>query len=90
MWNVLRGEMSIVGPRPHEPEEVANYAPEHRRVLAIKPGITGMGQISGRRNLSFNDEARLDTWYIEHWSLALDLYILIKTPWVVLSKKGVY
>ncbi len=90
MWNVLRGEMSIIGPRPHEPEEVANYAPEHRRVLAIKPGITGMGQISGRRNLSFNDEARLDTWYIEHWSLALDLYILIKTPWVVLSKKGVY
>jgi exopolysaccharide biosynthesis polyprenyl glycosylphosphotransferase len=90
MWNVLKGEMSIIGPRPHEPEEVANYASEHRRVLAIKPGITGMGQISGRRDLSFNDEARLDTWYIEHWSLALDLYILLKTPWVVLSKKGVY
>lgn len=90
MWNVLKGEMSIVGPRPHEPEEVANYDSEHRRVLAIKPGITGMGQISGRRDLSFNDEARLDTWYIEHWSLALDLYILLKTPWVVLSKKGVY
>ncbi len=90
MWNVLKGEMSIVGPRPHEPEEVAKYASEHRRVLAIKPGVTGMGQISGRRDLSFNDEARLDTWYIEHWSLALDLYILVKTPWVVLSKKGVY
>ncbi len=89
-WNVLKGEMSIVGPRPHEPEEVANYAPEHRRVLAIKPGITGMGQISGRRDLGFDDEARLDTWYIEHWSLALDLYILLKTPWVVLAKKGVY
>lgn len=90
MWNVLKGEMSIVGPRPHEPEEVAGYAPEHRRVLAIKPGITGMGQISGRRDLSFDDEARLDTWYIEHWSLALDLYIVLKTPWVVLTKKGVY
>lgn len=89
-WNVLRGEMSIIGPRPHEPEEVADYTPEHRRVLAIKPGITGMGQISGRRDLGFDDEARLDTWYIEHWSLGLDLYILLKTPWVVLMKKGVY
>lgn len=89
-WNVLRGEMSIVGPRPHEPEEVADYTPEHRRVLAIKPGITGMGQISGRRDLSFDDEVRLDTWYIEHWSLGLDLYILLKTPLVVLTKKGVY
>ncbi len=89
-WNVIKGEMSIIGPRPHEPEEVANYGTEHRRVLAIKPGITGMGQISGRRDLGFDDEARLDTWYIEHWSLGLDLYILLKTPWVVLTKKGVY
>lgn len=90
LWNVVRGEMSIVGPRPHQPDEVAKYTAAHRRVLAIKPGITGMGQISGRRDLSFDDEARLDTWYIEHWSLTLDLYILLKTPWAVLSKKGVY
>ncbi len=90
MWNVLKGEMSIVGPRPHEPEEVAHYAAEHLRVLAVKPGITGMGQISGRRDLSFADEAQLDIWYIEHWSPALDLYILFKTPGVVLSKRGVY
>ncbi len=89
-WNVLKGEMSVVGPRPHEPDEVANYASTHRRVLAIKPGITGMGQISGRRDLGFDDETRLDTWYIEHWSLALDLYILLKTPWIVIAKKGVY
>lgn len=90
MWNVIKGEMSIVGPRPHEPEEVAQYSSEQRRVFAIKPGITGMAQISGRRDLSFDDEVRLDTWYIEHWSLALDLYIVLKTPWVVMKKKGVY
>lgn len=87
-WNVLMGDMSLVGPRPHQPQEVDKYEAHHLRVLAIKPGITGMGQVSGRRDLDFNDEARLDTWYIEHWSIWLDVYILLKTPYVVLSKKG--
>lgn len=90
LWNVIRGDMSLVGPRPHQPREVAQYAPDQRRVLAIKPGITGMAQISGRSNLSFEDEVRLDTYYIEHWSPALDLYILLKTPFVVLRKTGAY
>jgi exopolysaccharide biosynthesis polyprenyl glycosylphosphotransferase len=88
--NVFKGDMSLVGPRPHQPREVANYLPHHRRVLAIKPGITGLAQISGRSDLDFEDEVRLDAWYIENWSPALDLYILIKTPMAVINKKGAY
>ncbi len=85
---VLRGHMSLVGPRPHLPEEVDRYKPEQRKVLTIKPGITGMAQISGRESLDFDDEVRLDTYYIEHWSPWLDLYILLKTPWIVLFGRG--
>lgn len=87
---VLKGDMSLVGPRPHMPEEVKLYKPHHRRVLGIKPGITGMAQISGRANLDFEEEVNIDTWYIEHWSPGLDLWILLKTPLVVLSRKGAY
>ncbi len=90
LWNVLIGAMSLVGPRPHQPREVEKYEPHQRRVLAVRPGITGMAQISGRSDLEFDDEARLDIWYIENWSLALDLSILLKTPFVVLQRKGVY
>jgi lipopolysaccharide/colanic/teichoic acid biosynthesis glycosyltransferase len=89
-FNVLKGDMSLVGPRPHQPREVDAYQPHHRRVLAIRPGITGLAQISGRSDLSFEDEVRLDTWYIENWSPALDLYILLKTPFAVLYRKGAY
>jgi exopolysaccharide biosynthesis polyprenyl glycosylphosphotransferase len=89
-WNVLMGDMSIVGPRPHQPREVEKYLPHHLRVLAIRPGITGLAQISGRSDLQFEDEVRLDTWYIENWSLLLDIYISLKTPFVVLYRKGVY
>lgn len=81
---VLFGRMSLVGPRPHLPEEVAEYKPHHRRVLTVKPGITGLAQISGRADLDFEDEVRLDTYYIEHWSPWLDLTILFRTPFVVL------
>jgi exopolysaccharide biosynthesis polyprenyl glycosylphosphotransferase len=88
--NVLKGDMSLVGPRPHQPREVANYLPHHRRVLAIKPGITGLAQISGRSDLDFEDEVRLDAWYIENWSPALDFYILLKTPMAVFNRKGAY
>ena len=79
LFNVLRGEMSLVGPRPHLPEEVANYKKHHKFVLAIKPGITGLAQTSGRSDLNFEEEVRLDTYYIEHWSLWLDIIILFKT-----------
>jgi len=89
-WNVLMGDMSIVGPRPHQPREVEKYLPHHLRVLAIRPGITGLAQISGRSDLQFEDEVRLDTWYIENWSLLLDIYISLKTPFVVLYRKGAY
>lgn len=85
-FNVLIGNMSLVGPRPHQPREVAKYQRHHKQVLAIKPGITGLAQISGRSDLDFNEEVRLDTYYIENWSLLFDLWILIRTPWVVISR----
>ncbi len=87
-FNVFIGNMSLVGPRPHQPREVEKYKKHHKIVLAIKPGITGLAQISGRSDLSFEDEIKLDTFYIENWRLLLDFIILIKTPFVVLSRKG--
>ncbi|MBU1126622.1 sugar transferase [Patescibacteria group bacterium] len=87
---VLFGRMSLVGPRPHLPEEVKNYASHQKRVLNIKPGITGMAQTSGRADLSFDEEVRLDIYYIENWSPWLDLIILIKTPIAVLFGAGAY
>lgn len=86
---VFLGRMSLVGPRPHLPEEVEKYKPHHRQVLAIKPGITGMAQISGRSDLDFDEEVRLDIWYIENWSLWLDLSILLKTPLAVVTHRGI-
>ena len=80
--------MSLVGPRAHLPEEVDRYKPEHRKVMTVKPGITGMAQISGRADLDFDSEVRLDTYYIEHWNPWLDLFILLKTPLVVLFGRG--
>ncbi len=87
-FNVLKGEMSLVGPRPHQPREVQGYKRQHKIVLAIKPGLTGLSQISGRSNLSYEEEINLDTFYIENWSLYMDLIILIKTPFVVLMSTG--
>jgi exopolysaccharide biosynthesis polyprenyl glycosylphosphotransferase len=77
--NVLKGEISLVGPRPHEPEEVAKYKKHHKKLLTIKPGITGMAQISGSSDLDFEKEAKLDIYYIENWSMFLDFVILVKT-----------
>ena len=87
LWNVLKGEMSLVGPRPHLPEEVAKYKNHHKFVLSLKPGITGLAQISGRSNLDFEKEIQLDTYYIETWSIWLDIKIIIKTFGVVLFGK---
>ncbi|PIT89587.1 hypothetical protein COU23_03200 [Candidatus Kuenenbacteria bacterium CG10_big_fil_rev_8_21_14_0_10_36_11] len=86
--NAFKGDMSLVGPRPHEPNEVKQYEKHHKKLLNIKPGITGLAQVSGRSDLDFEEEVRLDTFYIENWSLWLDLIILIKTPLVVLLRKG--
>lgn len=86
-FNVLIGQMSLVGPRPHQPREVAQYQKTQYHLLDIKPGVTGMAQISGRSDLQFDEEARLDTYYIENWSLWLDLRIVLRTPIVVLWPK---
>lgn len=87
LFNVFIGKMSLVGPRPHEVEEVTKYEKHHKKVLAIKPGMTGLAQISGRSDLCFEEEIKLDTFYIENWSLALDLRILIKTPLALFKKR---
>jgi exopolysaccharide biosynthesis polyprenyl glycosylphosphotransferase len=86
-YNVLIGNMSLVGPRPHEPEEVELYKEYQKKLLNIKPGITGMAQISGRSNLNFDEETRLDLYYIENWSLKMDIAILLKTPFAVLFRR---
>lgn len=86
LWNVLRGDMSLVGPRPHLPEEVEKYKKHHNFVLNIKPGITGLAQISGRSNISFEQEVQLDTYYIENWSFILDIKILFSTVLLVLKR----
>ena len=84
---VLWGSMSLVGPRPHEKEEVEKYEDAHKKVLFLKPGITGMAQVSGRSDLEFDEEVKLDVLYIEKWSLLLDIIILFKTPLVLLKKR---
>jgi exopolysaccharide biosynthesis polyprenyl glycosylphosphotransferase len=88
--NVLRGEMSLVGPRPALPEEAANYAAHVRRRLVVKPGLTGMWQVSGRSDLSWDESVRMDLRYVENWSFALDLQILWKTVSVILHGSGAY
>lgn len=88
--NVFRGEMSLVGPRPPLPEEVERYNKEHFRRLLVKPGMTGLWQISGRSDLPFEEYMRLDIHYVENWSFWLDLWILLRTIGVVLNKKGGY
>ena len=87
LFLVLKGDMSLVGPRPHLPEEVQNYEKHHKRVLTIKPGITGLAQISGRSDLTFDEEVRIDSYYIENWTMWLDIYILLKTPFAVLARR---
>jgi lipopolysaccharide/colanic/teichoic acid biosynthesis glycosyltransferase len=90
-WNVLRGEMSLVGPRPPVPYEFEAYDIWHRRrVLEVKPGVTGLWQVTGRSRLSFDDMVRLDLRYSQSWSLWLDLKILIATPRAVLGGEGAY
>ena len=89
-FNVIKGNMSIVGPRPHQPKEVIHYTKEQRKLLMIKPGITGLAQISGRSDLNFDEEADLDIFYLENWSIWLDLFVVINTPKVVFGKKGTY
>lgn len=90
-FNVLRGEMSLVGPRPALPYEVEEYEPWHlRRILQVKPGITGLWQVDGRSTTSFDDMVRLDMRYVQNWSLWLDIKILLKTVKAVIRPKGAF
>jgi lipopolysaccharide/colanic/teichoic acid biosynthesis glycosyltransferase len=90
LWNVLKGDMSLVGPRPPIPEEVEKYEPWQRRRLDVKPGITCLWQISGRSKLGFDEWMRLDIQYIRHRSFLLDIKILLRTLPAVLSRDGAY
>jgi lipopolysaccharide/colanic/teichoic acid biosynthesis glycosyltransferase len=90
LWNVLRGEMSIVGPRPTVPVQVEQYTERQRGRLAVKPGITGWAQINGRASLPWPERIELDLWYVEHRTLRLDLTILARTVSLVLRGHGLY
>jgi lipopolysaccharide/colanic/teichoic acid biosynthesis glycosyltransferase len=90
LWNVVRGEMSIVGPRPTIQVQVDQYTERQRGRLAVKPGITGWAQVNGRASLPWSERIELDLWYVEHRSLALDLKILARTAKLVLRGEGLY
>ncbi len=90
LLNVLKGDMSIVGPRPTVRSQVEQYTPRQRGRLAVAPGITGWAQVSGRAALPWHERIELDLWYIEHWSLRLDLRILLRTARMLFSGKGLY
>ena len=89
MFNVLRGEMSLVGPRPLLMQYLPRYSPEQARRHLVLPGMTGWAQVNGRNALTWEDKFRLDVWYVDHWSLRLDVKILLLTIWKVLSREGI-
>ncbi|MDW8107132.1 MAG: sugar transferase [Armatimonadota bacterium] len=89
LFNVLKGDMSLVGPRPLLMEYLDRYTPEQARRHEVKPGITGWAQIHGRNALSWEEKFKLDVWYVDHWSLWLDFKILWHTLWVVLKREGI-
>ena len=88
--NVLRGEMAIVGPRPTLPAQVERYTPHQRRRLEVKPGLTGWAQVNGRAGIPWDERIELDVWYVDHRSPALDLRILLRTAWLLLSGRGLF
>jgi lipopolysaccharide/colanic/teichoic acid biosynthesis glycosyltransferase len=89
LWNVLRGDMSLVGPRPLLMEYLPLYTPEQARRHGVRPGITGWAQINGRNALSWNEKFRLDVWYVDHQNFWLDLRIFLITIWKVLRREGI-
>ena len=90
LFNVFGGSMSLVGPRPPLPDEVRRYTPEVHRRLLVKPGLTGLWQVSGRSDLSWDESVRLDLLYVENWSLKLDLIIIARTISAVVQSRGAY
>jgi lipopolysaccharide/colanic/teichoic acid biosynthesis glycosyltransferase len=89
LWNVLRGEMSLVGPRPLLMEYLARYTPEQARRHEVRPGITGWAQVNGRNAITWDEKFALDVWYVDHLSLWLDLHILLRSVSVILQRHGV-
>lgn len=89
LWNVLRGEMSLVGPRPLLTEYLELYTPEQAMRHAVRPGITGLAQVSGRNDLPWEERFKLDVWYVEHQSLALDAQIMAKTAIKLIRRDGI-
>ncbi len=89
LFNVLKGEMSLVGPRPLLTQYLSRYSPEQARRHNVLPGITGWAQINGRNCLSWEEKFRLDIWYVDHWSLRLDIKVLFMTIWKVIKHEGI-
>ena len=89
LWNVLKGDMSLVGPRPLLTEYLERYTPEQARRHEVKPGITGWAQVNGRNALTWEEKFRLDVWYVDNWNLWLDLKILLRTVLKVLRREGI-
>ena len=90
LWNILRGEMSLVGPRPIIEEEIARYGDKFPLYIKVIPGLTGLWQVSGRNNITYEERVTLDAYYVRNWSVWLDVYILLRTVWVVLTGEGAY
>ena len=90
LFNVLKGEMSLVGPRMISPAELEKYGPHKVLLLTVKPGLTGHWQVNGRQSVDYEERVRMDLHYINNWSLAMDLKILLKTPYAVLKREGAY
>ncbi len=90
LFNVLAGQMSLVGPRPPIGKEVAEYEPWQRKRLTVKPGLTCLWQVSGRSEIGFEDWIRMDMWYVKNQNLITDLKLLLQTPWSVLTRRGAY
>ena len=90
LLNVLAGSMSLVGPRPHVPEEVERYSIKHFKKLEVLPGMTGVCQVSGRNDLSYREMVKLDLYYVDNWSIWMDLSILTMTVPAILLRKGAY
>jgi sugar transferase EpsL len=89
LWNILRGDLSFVGPRPLFVRYLPHYTQEERRRHSVRPGLTGWAQVNGRNEIPFEKRLEMDVWYVDHQSLGLDLYILTRTLWIVLRQHGV-
>jgi lipopolysaccharide/colanic/teichoic acid biosynthesis glycosyltransferase len=90
LWNVFNGDMSLVGPRPFMPEQKDLHADTFHHYIRLRPGLTGMWQVYGRNDVSYEFRVLMDEYYFRNWSIWLDIFILIRTPWVVIRRLGAY